>query len=94
MASELESGPLEETGRERWEEGDGCEDALRDGGGGRVSPSKARWSSIRVASMPESTGWPHAEQYRLASEVSLEQEGQRMTSGDCITATENARRSD
>jgi hypothetical protein len=44
--------------------------------------------------MPESTGWPHAEQYRLASEVSLEQEGQRMTSGDCITATENARRSD
>jgi len=36
--------------------------------------------------MLESINLPHPGQYRLASAISLEQEGQRMTSGDCIIA--------
>jgi len=88
MASELDTEPaeLEELREERCCGVDGWEGARRAGAGAMVSPSVPSLSPIRVLSLPESTTLPHAEQYRLVSGISVEHEGQRMTSGDCITA--------
>src|ERR1700675_3290544 len=88
MASELERklAELEGLREERCWGVDGCEGARRGGAGAMVSPSMPSLSPASVASLLESTNLPHPEQYRLASAISLEQEGQRMTSGDCITA--------
>jgi hypothetical protein len=88
MASELERKLAEIEGLrdERCCGVDGCEGARRGGAGAIVSPSMPSLSPANVVSLLESTNLPHPEQYRLASAISLEQEGQRMASGDCITA--------
>jgi hypothetical protein len=88
IASELERklAELEGLREERCCGADGCEGARRGGARTMVSPSMAGLSPTSVVSLLESTAEPHPEQYRLASAISLEQEGQRMTSGDCITA--------
>src|ERR1700738_2922253 len=80
MASELERKPaeLEEEREDRWGGGAGREDVRRGVAGAMVSPSLPNLSAMRVASLLESTRLPHAEQYRLGSGISLEQEGQRI----------------
>jgi hypothetical protein len=80
IESELEGG------REERFDGVGECEGLRLGvGGAMVSPSMPSLAPTIVVSLLESTNLPHPEQYRLASGISLEQAGQRMTSGDCIT---------
>src|SRR5258708_891510 len=80
MASELEREPAElEDAREERCGGCGALKAPRRGlAGARVSPSLAKFSSMRVASILESTRLPQAEQNRLASGTSVAQEGQRI----------------
>lgn len=77
-----------EAGREERCGGAATREGARRGvaGGAMVSPSApTKLLSTRVASLPESTGLPQVGQYRLASGMSLEQETQRINSGDCIT---------
>src|SRR6266478_4052510 len=83
MASELEREPAElEDAREGRCGGCAALKAARRGlAGARVSPSLAKFSSMRVASMLESTRLPQAEQNRLASGTSVAQEGQRIERG-------------
>src|ERR1700676_1044326 len=89
MASETERKAVapEEERDERCEGAMGCEDVRRGVlGGGMVSPSApSKLSSTNVTWSLESTGLPQAGQYRLAFGTSLEQETQRINSGDCIT---------
>jgi hypothetical protein len=92
IASELErrAVALEEGREERCEGAMGCEDARRGVfGGAIVSPSgTSKLASTNVTWLLESTGSPHVGQYRLASGTSLEQEAQRINSGDCIIVAE------
>src|SRR6266852_6081161 len=93
MASELDNEPAELEGvrEERWSGLAGCESGRRGVAGAMVSPSLPSSSSTSVTSLLESTGVPHAAQNRLGSGISLEQEGQRIASGDCITVAGRAR---
>ena len=79
MEPELESNEEELEGlrEERGEEEAGGADGRRGVGGAMVSPSFARLGSTSVAPF-ESIRLPHEEQKRLASGISLEQEGQRI----------------
>src|ERR1700730_5588423 len=92
IASEMErrAVALEEGREERCEGAMGCEDARRGVfGGAIVSPSgTSKLASTNVTWLLESTGSPHVGQYRLASGTSLEQEAQRINSGDCIIVAE------
>src|SRR6266478_5440795 len=93
MALELDNEPAELEGvrEERCGGLAGCESDRRGVAGAMVSPSLPSLSSTSVTSLLESTGVPHAAQNRLASGISLEQEGQRIASGDCITLAGRAR---
>src|SRR4029077_16691239 len=101
MASELERKLTELEGprEERCCGVDECEGARRGSAGAMVSPSMPGLSPTSVVSLLGSTSVPHPEQYRLASAISLEQEGQRMGAAivsprpraDCQPVTRPAR---
>src|ERR1700704_6135340 len=83
MASELDikAAELEGAREERCGGSAAWEGTLRGVAGAKVSPSLLELSPTSVASLLNSTRLPHAEQYRLASETSVAQEGQRIERG-------------
>src|SRR5216684_3929160 len=83
MASELDrkAAELEGAREERCGGGTGWEGTRRGVAGAKVSPWLLKLSPMSVASLLDSTRLPHAEQYRLASETSVAQEGQRIERG-------------